>query len=72
MLPILKWHKRGPVSNYKVAQLVTINKGLFFSFLLLKMCWNTYFYSVFRTSQNLPKKGHKKTITFHIFQNTGW
>ena len=46
----------------------------FFSFfLLLKMCWNTYFYSVFWTStKNCQKNGQKKTITFDILQNTGW
>ena len=47
--------------------------AIFFIFLLLKMCWNTYFYSVFEHQPNIAKKmAKKKTITFDILQNTGW
>ena len=44
----------------------------FFCFFFFWKCWNTYFYSVFCTSTKIcPKTGPKKTITFHILQNTG-
>ena len=58
----------------KVAQLVTIKNGHFFNFWLLNMCWNTFFIVFFSNiNQNLPQKmATKKTITFHILQNTGW
>ena len=38
------------------------------------MCWNTYFIVFFSNiNQNLAQKGaKKKTITFHILQNTGY
>ena len=55
----------------KVAQLVTIKNCHFFNFLLLKMCWNTYFYSVFEHATKNCQKMAQKTITFDIFQNTG-
>ena len=35
------------------------------------MCQNTYFI-VFFNQENIGKKMPKKTITFHILQNTGW
>ena len=42
--------------------------AIFFNFLLLKMCWNTYFYSVFWTSPKIcPKKGHQKNDNFSHF-----
>ena len=71
--PFLCCNKLGPDNNINLAQIITLQNGHFFFFLLLKMCWNTYFYSVFWTSTKIwPKKGQKKTITFHIFQNTGY
>ena len=52
-------------------QLITIKNGHCLLFLLLKMCWNTYFYSAFWTSANICPQKAINTITFHIFQNTG-
>ena len=42
--------------------------AIFFNLLLLKMCWNTYFYSVVWTSPKIcPKKGHQKNDNFSHF-----
>ena len=68
----LRCSQLGPNNNTYLAQIITPQNAFFFNFLLLKICWNTYFYSVFWTStKNWQKRGKKKTITFHILQNTG-
>ena len=35
------------------------------------MCWSTYFIVLFEQQPKIGKKWLKKTITFHILQNTG-
>ena len=51
--------------------LVTIKNGHCFNFWLLNVL--KYLFLVFlNINLNLPKNGHKKTIAFHILQNTGW
>ena len=68
----LRCSQLGPNNNTYLAQIITPQNAFFFVFLLLKICWNTYFYSVFWTSTKIwQKRGQKKTITFDILQNTG-
>ena len=47
-----KWHLLGPDNN--------TSKWIFFKFLLLKMCRNTYFIVLLNISQNWAKKGQTK------------
>ena len=68
--PFLSCSQLGPDNNTYLAQIIT-PQNVFFKFLLLKMCWNTYFIVFLNINQNWAKKG-QKTITFHILQNTGW
>ena len=69
--PFLSCSQLGPDNNTYLAQIITPQNG-FFQFFVFKMCQNTNFYSVFEHQPKLDKKGAKKTITFHILQNTGW
>ena len=46
---------------------------IFCLFLLLKMCWDTYFIVFFWISTKIcPTKGPPKNDNIHISQNTGW
>ena len=55
--PFLCCNKLGPDNNPNLAQIITLQNGHFFLFLLLKMCWNTYFTVFF---EHQPKCGQKK------------
>ena len=47
--------------------------AIFWPIFVFKNVPKYLFYSVFWTSPKIcPKKGPKKTITFHNFENTGW
>ena len=71
--PFLCCNKLGPDNNPHLAQIMTLQNGLFFLFLLLKMCWNTYFIVFFQHQPKFgQKRGKQKTITFHILQNTSY
>ena len=67
----LRCSQLGPDNNTYLAQILTPQNAFFCFFLRLKICWNTYFYSVFWASTTIWQKRRKKTITFHILQNTG-
>ena len=68
----LRCSQLGPNNNTYLAQIITPQNAFFLFVLLLKICWNTYFYSVFWTSTKIwQKRGKKQTITFDILQNTG-
>ena len=70
--PFLSCSQLGPDNNTYLAQIITPQNGLYFQFLLFKNVLKYLFYSVFEHQPKLGKKGAKKTITFHILQNTGW
>ena len=61
-------NKFSPDNNPYLDQIITSQNGLF----LFKMCWNTYFDCFLNINQNLAKTGPQKTITFHIWENTGY
>ena len=64
----LRCSQLGPDNNTYLAQIITPQNAYFFNFLLLKICWNTYFYSVFWTSTKIwQKKGQKKNDNFSHF-----
>ena len=65
----LKRTKIGPDNNPYLDQILTPQNVFFGEMFALKMCQNTYFYSVFWKSTKVAKS--QKTITFHILQNTG-
>ena len=47
--------------------------AIFFQFFALQNVLKYLFYSVFEHHPKIAQKhGQKKTITFDIFQNTGW
>ena len=67
----------GPVIDFNLAQLLTLKNGHFFHFCFFFFFFffkvlKYLFYSAFWTSTKIcQKNGPKKTITFHILQNTG-
>ena len=63
----LRCSQLGPDNNTYLAQIIT-PQNAFFVFLLLKISWNTYFYSVFWTSTKIwQKKGQNKNDNFSHF-----
>ena len=59
--PFLSCNQLGPDNNTYLAQIITPQNAFFLFFLLLKFCWNPYFYSVFWTPAKIwAKKGQKK------------
>ena len=66
--PFLSCSQLGPDNNTYLAQIITPQNGYCFQFFALKMCWNTYFYSVFWTSTKIAQKGGQtKTDNFSHF-----
>ena len=62
----------GPVIDFNLAQLLTLKMVIFSFFCFLKSAEIPIFIVFSNFNQNLPKKWpRKKTITFHILQNTG-
>ena len=71
--PFLCCNKLGPDNNPYLAQIITLQNGHFFFFCFWKCAEIPIFIVFFWTSTKIwPKKGQKKTITFHILQNTGY
>ena len=68
----LRCSQLGPDNNTYLAQIITPQNAFFFSFLLLKFAEIPIFIVFFEHQPKFgQKRGNKKTITFHILQNTG-
>ena len=70
--PFLSCSQLGPDNNTYLAQIITPQNAFFLFFFVFKNVLKYQFYSVFEHQPKFGKKmGKQKTITFHIFQNTG-
>ena len=63
-------HQLGLDNNPTMAQIMPFKIVILCHFLLLKMCWNTYFIVFLNINQNLPKKGPQKGWLSHFAKHT--
>ena len=65
--PCLSCSQLGPDNNTYLAQIITPQNAFFLFFLLLKICWNTYFIVFFEQQLKFGKRRGKKNDNFSHF-----
>ena len=79
MFKVINWFKLaffldpqlGPVNNFDLAQLITLKNRHFFALFCFNTVLKYLFCSGFEHQPKFAPKMAKKTIAFHIVQNTG-